>query len=204
VSLNTEIDDILEPVLKSLSTEFAARLAKRSIVAYLSASAELMSWGRTKLSDKPIFFEGPPVQQAIDYARAHSARLVKGLDDVTRDRLKTVIADAINNKRGVEGLARDLRREFDDMSKARARSIAQTETNDALSQASLDRMGDMGVTGKEWVTAGDESVCPICGGNEAQGVIPVNEPFASGHMRPPGHPGECRCSLSPALLSKSS
>ena len=115
MSLNTEIDDILEPVLKSLSTEFAARLAKRSIVAYLSASAELMSWGRTKLSDKPIFFEGPPVQQAIDYARAHSARLVKGLDDVTRDRLKTVIADAINNKRGVEGLARDLRREFDDM-----------------------------------------------------------------------------------------
>lgn len=79
--------------------------------------------------------------------------------------------------------------------------FAHNETADALSSASLDRMKDMGIEGKEWVTAGDDRVCEICLGNEAAGVIPTDKAFPSGHMHPPGCEN-CRCALAPARLNR--
>ena len=81
---------------------------------------------------------------------------------------------------------------------SRAQMIARTETNDALSQASMDKMRDMGIDGKEWLT-GDP--CEICAANEADGVIPREQAFSSGHVRPPAHPN-CNCSLAPAIIKK--
>ncbi len=87
------------------------------------------------------------------------------------------------------------------MSRYRSQLIARTETANALSEASLDSMADMGIDGKEWVTAGDDQVSDECLGNEAQGVIPVGDAFSSGAEAPPEHP-DCRCTVAPARLSK--
>ena len=87
------------------------------------------------------------------------------------------------------------------MSKYRSELVARTETANALSQASLDSMADMGIDGKEWVTAGDDEVSEECQGNEAEGVIPVGQTFSGGVDAPPQHP-DCRCSLAPARLRK--
>ena len=47
---------------------------------------------------------------------------------------------------------------------------------------------------KSWLTAQDDRVCSDeCQINEAQGWIPMQEPFASGHQQPLAHPS-CRCS----------
>ena len=97
------------------------------------------------------------------------------------------------------GLARDIHSEFEDMSRYRSRLIARTETADTLTHASLDKMDDMGVTGKEWVTAGDDRVSLECRTNEAEGAIPVKQAFSGGVMGPPQHP-QCRCSLAPVML----
>jgi len=52
----------------------------------------------------------------------------------------------------------------------------------------------LGCEGKEWLTAGGG--CDICGDNEGDGAIPIENNFSSGHARPPAHP-RCLCSLSP-------
>ncbi|MBU2249398.1 MAG: minor capsid protein [Gammaproteobacteria bacterium] len=197
--LKDDLNNVIDPILAAFHDQIKMSINAHLVRAYLQADAQVISWGKTKLRGLPILYEGPPVQQAIDWATKHGAKLVTQMDEDTKSRLAQVISDGIKNKRGIPGLARDIRKDFDDMSKYRSRLIAQTETNSALSQASETRMKDIGVTGKEWIVIGDERTCEICLGNEAQGAISINQKFKSGHDAPPGHPG-CRCALAPVML----
>ena len=148
-------------------------------------------------------YEGPPMVEAIKYAQKRGAQMAAKyeLTPSTGERIAQIVSDGIKNKRGIPGISRDIRGDFPDISKARADNIAQTETATALSKASLDRMQDMGIDGKEWVTAGDDRVCEICLDNQAAGVIPIDKVFPSGHMHPPGCEN-CRCALAPAMLNR--
>lgn len=201
MTLASDLDNFLAPILAAFSDSLQARLNGYVATAYLRGSAQMVQWGRTKLTNRPIFFEGPPIQEAIDYATKHCATLVTGLNEETKARLAEVIGKAIEEKRGIDGLARDLRAAFksmtgDEITPGRARMIARTETCDALEQAFLDRADDMGITGKEWVTY---DPCEICEDNEAEGIVPIDHIFSSGHGRPPAHPS-CRCALAPVML----
>jgi len=195
--LSKDIDDILNPLLSSFDKQIEAELEGQLSTIYVAGQAEVISYGKTKMGI-PVTYEGPPVSGAIDWAKKHSATLVKGLDDETKKRLAHTISQGIQNKRGIPGLSRDIRKEFADMSKYRANMIARTETAEALSTASLDNMTGMGIDGKEWVWPGT-SDCEICADNAAQGVIPVGQAFSSGHQAPPAHP-HCECTLAPAFL----
>ena len=198
--LNKDIENILDPILATFSETLESTLGGQLAEVYISGQAEMITWGKTK-GGVPIAYEGPPIQGAIDWANKHSATLIKGLDDETKKRLAHTISEGIKNKRGVPGLARDIRGTFTDMSKYRSELIARTETANALSQASLDTMEDMGIDGKEWVTAGDDRVSEECEANENEGVIPVGQAFTSGVMAPPQHP-DCRCTVAPARLPR--
>lgn len=199
-SLNSETNNILNPLLAAFDNKLEADIGGQLTETYISGQAEMITWGKTK-GGVPIAYEGPPISQAVKWAEKHTATLVKGLDDETKRRLAHTISQGIQNKRGVPGLARDIRTTFADMTKFRSELIARTETASALSQASLDTMKDMGIGGKEWVTVGDADVSDECLANEAQKVIPVDQAFTSGPMAPPQHP-DCRCSLAPARLRK--
>lgn len=185
MALEADINSFLDPILGAFVDNLVYRLNGYLVTAYLRGSAQMIEWGRTKTTDMPIYYEGPPIQEAIDYAQKHTATLVKGLNDETRERLRGAIETAIKEKRGIDGLARDLRREFDAMTKNRSLVIARTETCDALEQAFMDRSKDLGITGKEWVT---HDPCDICQANEDAGVLGINETFPSGDDRPPSHP----------------
>ena len=50
------------------------------------------------------------------------------------------------------------------------------------------------VAGREWNTAVDELVCPICGPLHGK-FAPYGEPFEGGYDSPPAHP-RCRCWIS--------
>lgn len=198
-SLGSETGNILNPLLATLADTLLIGLNGHLTTIYVSGSAEMISWGKTK-AGVPIAFEGPPISQAVNWAEKRGAKLVTLMDEETKKRLAHTISQGIENKRGIPGLARDIRGEFADMGKYRSELIARTETSNALSQASLDRMKDMGIEGKEWVTAGDDRVDKVvCAPNERQRIIPVGQAFQSGHMAPPGHPA-CRCTLAPARL----
>lgn len=197
--LNKDVETILDPILATFNKKLTADIAGQLATIYISGQAEMITWGKTK-GGVPIAYEGPPIQKAIDWAEKHGATLVKGMDEETKRRLAQVVSDGVKNKRGVPGVARDIRKSFSDMSRYRSQTIARTETASALSQASLDSMADMGIEGKEWVTV-DAQASPECQANEADKVIPVNQAFSSGAMAPPQHPN-CRCSLAPARLKK--
>jgi hypothetical protein len=49
---------------------------------------------------------------------------------------------------------------------------------------------------KSIVTANDESVCIKCRMAEADGVIPLDQPYSNGMMHPPFHGHTCRCNES--------
>jgi len=198
MSLNSDLDDALEPIVRVLAASLTTTIEGHLVTAYIEGDRELVTWGQTK-GGIPITYEGPPMKQAISFAKKHGAKLVTQMDEETKRRLAQTVGDAIKNKRGIPGLARDIRGTFDNMSKYRSQLIARTETANALSTASLDRMKDMGVNGKAWVTVGDDRVSIECQGNEAEGVIPVDQQFSGGVMGPPQHPA-CRCAIAPARL----
>ena len=145
--LNKDIEDVLDPILATFDDTLQADIAGQIAETHISGTAEMVTWGKTK-AGIPIAYEGPPIQGAIDWANKHSATLVKGLDKETKKRLAHTISQGIETKRGIPGLARDIRTTFADMSKYRSELIARTETANALSQASLDTMEDMGIDGR--------------------------------------------------------
>ncbi len=210
--LNKDVENILDPILATFRKAFEADLEGQLTEIYLSGQAEMITWGKTK-GGVPIAYEGPPIQGAIDWAKSHvsKAKLVDGLNIETRQQISNVIADGIKNKRGIPGIKSDIRHKLNWMARgapsdikgltlaSRAELIARTETANALSQASLTTMEDMGIDGKEWVTVGDDDVSDECLANEAEHVIPVGQAFSGGVMAPPQHP-DCRCSLAPAKL----
>lgn len=83
-----------------------------------------------------------------------------------------------------------------------ARMVATTETNRAVSAASLSRYRDNNVDAKEWLSAEDQRVCQICNENEGDGPIALDAYFSSGDDAPPGHP-DCRCAIAPAYADRS-
>ena len=196
MTLPADINDFLEPILRTFTDSLTTRLNGHLVTAYLRGSAEMLEWGRTVTTDMPIYYEGPPMEQAMSYAQKRAALLVKGLNDETREQMRGIIEYAIKQKRGIPGLSRDLRNQINNMSKVRAKMIARTETCDALESAFMDRAKDLKVTGKEWVVT---DPCPICEENGNTGVIPIDKPFPSGDMRPPAHPN-CRCALAPVMM----
>lgn len=195
-SLGAETGNIIDPLLAIFKGKIKTDIAGRLTETYLSGSAEMVEWGVTK-AGIPITYEGPPIEEAVGYAKEHGAKLVTQMDGETKRRLAKTISDGIKNKRGIPGLQRDIRHTFADMSRNRAAMIARTETNDALSQAFMDKSETMGIDGKENLLG--PSACEICASNTADGVIPLKQSFSSGHMRPPYHPN-CACSLAPVML----
>jgi len=186
--LGSETRDMLDPLLATLDANLTTEVSGHLTTIYFTGSTEMITWGKTK-GGVPIAYEGPPISQAVDWAKKEGARLVTQMDDETKRRLSKLISDGIANKRGVPGLARDIRKDFENMTRYRSQLIAKTETRQALFQASHDRMVDMGIDGKEWVlgAGGAEGNCEYCQANAAVGVVPVNQEFPN----PEGdiHPG---------------
>ena len=199
MTLETDLDKALKPYITSFNTQLTAEIEGELAEIYIEGSSQVMTWGKTK-KGIPIPFEGPPSPQAIAYAKEHCATMITNMSETTQSQIANSIGRSIQGKRGIEGMQRDLRyvirgmTEGDEVSISRARMIARTESNDALSQAFLDTSTAMGVDYKEWITF---DPCPICSQNSGK-VIKMDALFPTGVLRPPQHPS-CRCSLAPAL-----
>jgi len=200
----------IDPLLATFTVALTAILLDAISTTYQAGYGEMGRWAVS--AELITGFDTIPSEAAIKYARSHisNVKLVDGINEETRKQISQVISDGIKNKRGVPGIKTDIKRRLNWMARgapsdikgltldSRAMMIARTETSDALSQASLDSMKDMGIEGKEWVV---NQPCDICLANEADGVIPVGQAFSSGDMAPPAHPN-CECALAPALLKK--
>ena len=139
---------------------------------------------------------------AVTWMNNRAAEMVTKINAETRTRLAAALTRGARAGDSTATLARRIRAEvasMADITEGRAHLIATTELNEAMSEASLQTYTRLGVSGKSWSTVGDDRVSLECIGNEADGVIPMNQGFTSGKQRPPQHPN-CRCTLVPERM----
>jgi HK97 family phage portal protein len=136
---------------------------------------------------------------AARYARSRAGELLRldGRENIvklTRGRVRELVAETIENGDSLQTLQKRLREDFA-FSRRRAESIAVTETGEAIGRGTWESYQNRGFWGKQWLTAGDERVCPICRSAEDEGPLALGRPFNNGREHPPGHPGKCRCRI---------
>lgn len=122
---------------------------------------------------------------------------IKSIARTRLNDLGKLLAQGAANGDTPEQLANDIRELLTIPS--RAHMIALTEICRASSIAAHNTYKKLGIKGKRWLTSKDIKVCAICKANEAQGAIPLNQPFESGDLYPPNHPQD-RCVTLPAKL----
>lgn len=145
------------------------------------------------------------IEEVIQALEARGEFFILSMLDTDFKELRDRIAQGLVDGNGVEEIGRDLRQYFDDMSVARARTIARTETGRLVSQATDEAYRQSSVvTGKEWLTARDNKVRDIAGTvndhvhNEGQIVAPGGV-FKNGEHFPGEFTINCRCALVPAV-----
>jgi SPP1 gp7 family putative phage head morphogenesis protein len=141
---------------------------------------------------------------AVEKLRLIFTRDFEGLKGITADmsaKLGRILADGIARGRHPYDVARDMSKEIDGISRRRAEVLARTEIIHAHAEGQLDAMERLGLEEvklmAEWVTAGDDRVCPLCAEKEGL-VLPIKE----AHGLIPLHP-QCRCSWLPIVTEAS-
>lgn len=124
---------------------------------------------------------------------------VTSMLDTDFDQLRAIITAGLAEGLGVPEIGRKLREYFDDMSVARARTIARTETGRIVSLATNEAYKQSAVvTGKEWLTAGDAKVRPEHQINNGV-IVATDGVFPNGEHYPGELSINCRCALAPAV-----
>ena len=165
-----------------------------------SRNAQLRTAKRTEFKEQKrgsiVFTFNAASQEAIDWADRHSAELIDGITETSREAINNAIADALEH--GTDP--------YDDILEAvgdatRAQLIAHTEVMRAVHEGQREawrQAEEEGLlTGTErvtWIVTGDDKVCPIC--EELDGKLRKldGQYHASGdaYEGPPAHP-RCRC-----------
>ena len=132
---------------------------------------------------------------------AQSNVQIKSIVDHRLDEIGRIIGQGLQRGDSPDTIAKALTKLVNDP--VWAKKTAVTETNRAMSAASVESYRRGGCWGKGWMTAYDQRVCPICKLNEempdgSPRVVPIDEPFPSGDPWPPGHPW-CRCAITPVF-----
>ena len=138
-----------------------------------------------------------PFTEAANWARRYGAELVTKVTDTTKGRIRSVVGNWIETPdRTLPDLWKQLQEDHA-FSRSRAKLIATTETTRAYAEGeivgarTLEKEGWFGYV-KEWQTAMDDRVCPICEPLQGVTVQTTKGEFAGGLQGPPAHPG-CRC-----------
>lgn len=134
--------------------------------------------------------------EAVGYLDKHVAARVAGINAATRDVVGAIITAGAEAGTSYSSIARELRTAYDGFARSRAQIIAITELGDAYEAGSrtvVDGLTTLGLEiEKQWLDVGDRRVDPVCASNAAEGWIPLEAAFGSGHQHPTAHPG-CRC-----------
>lgn len=125
--------------------------------------------------------------------------------DTDYKEMKEIIAQGLKDGLSVNQIGQSLRLYFDDMSVARAKTIARTETGRLISKATNEAYAQSEVvTGKQWLTSRDGNVRDKTGTvndhtiNDGK-IVGVDERFPNGEMYPGELTINCRCAIAPAV-----
>jgi hypothetical protein len=125
------------------------------------------------------------------------AKLARDIDQTTRDRLRTAVADVYGSGGGYEEIVQAIRDVYDGFTATRADRIANTELSAAYNAGRSAMARELDMTHKIWNPDGD--ACEqICMPNVDEGAIPIDDVFSSGDDAPPAHPA---CLVSGTFVS---
>lgn len=142
--------------------------------------------------------------RAIAYAKKHAASQVSKVGKTTKNILNSIVTNGVEEGLSYGQIAKQIKDRYADFAVSwpqahiqnRAHAIAIFETGDAYEHGSQMVAEELAAEGlemeKKWLTVGDSKVRSSHAANQAQGWIPINQEFQSGHMRAPTDPG-CRC-----------
>jgi SPP1 gp7 family putative phage head morphogenesis protein len=131
-----------------------------------------------------------------DWAREYAGDLIKDIDDTTKERVRSAVANWIEAGESLPALEKRIQDIFDVA--WRAKMIAVTEVTRAFAEAKERAwMASDVITRKRWQTAADDLVCPICGPLQSL-TRKLGKSFPGGIENPPAHP-RCRCWLTPVV-----
>jgi len=142
--------------------------------------------------------------RAVEYLELHAAEKVTNINETTRKRIKTIIIKGTEEGWSYDRMAREISSHFEEFAvgkpqehiDSRAHLVAVTETAEAYEEGNRIAAKEIQKQGilmeKSWLTVGDDRVSDGCEENQDAGWIDIDEPFPSGHQRPPRFPG-CRC-----------
>lgn len=133
---------------------------------------------------------------SLKYANQFAWSKIKGIDDYSRARIKSLITQGLDKGWGYNKLAKELKLDYS-FSTYRARLIASQEIWEAYlswKQTQFERYtrryNEKGW--KHWVSHRDSRTTGGCLWNDYQWWIPADQNFESGHERPTRFPW-CRC-----------
>ena len=141
-----------------------------------------------------------PPAKAQQFLTLRDNRLSDVADNVFAQ-IQHALGEGIDAGESMSELADRVRAEFNDISKGRATTIAQTETSAAYGTARQEAMEQAGVSFKQWLTSGNENVRDTHMAAQGQ-TVALDQPFIVGGASlmfpgdPEGPPQEvinCHC-----------
>jgi len=198
-----EVDDLIEHII----TEIALNDFSVDVVDAITPEmrAAFREAGVTALAEVK-FDTGPGIVNTLDknasaYAATHGADLVTRISESTRDDLRELISNAIDNGWSSQTLADGVEEMFA-FSEARSLMIARTELAFSHVQGNIAGYRESGmVEKKRWLVAQD-NVCPRCEALDGK-TVGIDDEFHDDEEDedvdgPPLHPN-CRCDILPVL-----
>lgn len=142
---------------------------------------------------------------AIQYIEDRGAALVAGINETTRDYIRTVLRQGVQEGWSPKRVAQEIINRYEEFAigkpqhhiESRAHGIAVTEVGNAYVHANAIVAQDLSDGGlqmeKRWLDY-ENGACDLCRMNADAGWIPFDQSFPSGDMQPLAHP-YCRCDL---------
>lgn len=136
--------------------------------------------------------------RAVLFAQDRGAELVTDIEATTREQLRSVVTEAIEEGWSNTQTRAAIRDSFS-FSDSRADMIARTEIAKADARGNFIAYQESGVvSGKTWLLSNDHDQDDECNDNADAGIIDLDDAFPSGDTEPPAHPN-CECDFAPVV-----
>lgn len=130
--------------------------------------------------------------RALDALQVRNITALEGITAEMNKRIVSGLTEGLLSGEGIPKLARAIREAVDGIGRARAETMARTETLFAINQGTVIRYGQAGVKEVRFLAGLDERVCEECESLHGE-IFPIGE-----EPTLPLHPN-CRCTWVPVL-----
>lgn len=140
-------------------------------------------------------------QKAMDYAEEHGAELIEDLANTTRESLRDLITQAVEDGLSPDELSESIQQSAT-FGESRSDMISRTELAFAHVQGNVAGWRETGmIEGKRSILGDLHTVEDECDDCVMAGVVPLDEDFIAGYNFPPYHPN-CMCDVVPVLIGE--